>query len=352
MRSYSVVRSCRLATVLLACAILCAAVLATRAAAASPQAYSAKSSGSILYHKAGSLWVASPSGKRPHRIPHSRGLESPSQDNRGRIVAQRGIKLYRLSRKGKLLNKPIITAFRTNPIVRSFKGPFFPEVSPDGGKIAYTYSFTESHYDYNCGCVLTSPSLSTTYTASNRFVADPEKKYGIARFYYHSSWVTSRSTVGTTPDLFDYGGNGLNSVEIDPLGGGADSYNSWFTECNPCDYANVKKYPLDEPELTRKQDKAVFVSGELDETLPGRYLFIYPLPARPTALPQHFCRIAGATGKFSSPSWSPDGRSLAWADRKGIWVGTVGNLAGDSCEIKSKLVIRRGSTPDWGPARP
>jgi hypothetical protein len=40
-------------------------------------------------------------------------------------VAQRGIKLYRLSRGGKLLNKPITTAFRTNPVVTSFKDPSF-----------------------------------------------------------------------------------------------------------------------------------------------------------------------------------------------------------------------------------
>ena len=116
---------------------------------------------SILYRKNHALWVASPSGKHERRIKGSRGFSNPSQDDRGRIVAQKGVRLYRLNRVGNLLNKPITTAFRTNPVVPSFKGPFFPEVSPNGKLIAYTYSFTESHYDPECDCVSTAPSLPT-----------------------------------------------------------------------------------------------------------------------------------------------------------------------------------------------
>ena len=196
------------------------------------------------------------------------------------------------------------------------------------------------------------PSLNTTYTKSNKFVSDPEKAYGIARFYYHSSWVSNSRSVGTTPDLFDYAGNGLNSVEVDPLGGGADSYISWFTECTSCDYSDLHKYPLDEPEFTRKQDKVVFNSGNLDDTQAGAKLFVYPLAAPPKAIPPHFCTISGPNGKFSSPSWSPDGKSLAWADSKGIWVGKLGDLSGSECAVSRKLVIRGGRQPDWGKARP
>jgi hypothetical protein len=81
-------------------------------------------------------------------------------------------------------------------------------------------------------------------------------------------------------------------------------------------------------------------------------MFLYPLQAPPTALPPHFCRTTGPNGKFASPSFSPDGGSLAWADRKGIWVGKLGSLAGDTCEVSRKLVLKGGSSPDWGPARP
>jgi hypothetical protein len=308
---------------------------------------------SILYRKSGALWVASPSGKPQHRISGSGGLTNPSQDDKGRIVAQRGIRLYRLNRRGELLNKPITTAFRTNPIVPSFKGPFFPEVSPNGKLIAYTYSFTESHYDPDCDCVSTAPSLNTAYTYSNRFVSDPDKKFGHMRFYYRGSWVGNDNLVATTPNLFDYLGNVLNTVAIDPLGGGADSYRTWFTECTECSsISTLQKYPLDEAEFTRKRDRIVVVAGDLNATQAGSMLFVYPLPQPPTAIPQHFCRITGPNGKFTSPTWSPDGKSLAWADRRGIWKGKLGSLAGANCEITRQLVIKHGTAPDWGPARP
>jgi WD40 repeat protein len=339
----------------LAAAVLSATgVGATSATAApAPRADDAASGGSILYRKGGSLWVVSPSGSGKQRIKNSKGLSNPSQDDRGRVVGQKGILLYRLSRRGKRLNKPITTAFRTSPIVPAFKGPFFPEVSPDGKKIAYTYSFTESHYDPGCQCVSNAPSLNTAYTYSNRFVEDPDRTFGHMRFYYRGSWMGSQSFLATTPNLYDYGGNVLDTVAVDPLGGGADSYQHWFTECTECSsIQTLEKYPLDEAELTRKRDKAVFVAGDLNATQAGSMLFVYPLAQPPTAIPSHFCRITGPNGKFTSPTWSPDGKSLAWADRSGIWVGTLGNLAGDNCEVSKRLVLRGGSAPDWGPARP
>lgn len=322
-----------------------AAVAAGSAAAAGP--------GSILYRKSGRLYVASPSGKGKRAIPKSKGLDNPSQDDKGRIVAQKGVNLFHLRRDGKQLNKPITTVFRTSAVLPAFKGPFFPEVSPDGRKIAYTYSFTASAYDPQCDCTRDQPSLNTAYTPSNKFISDPDPKFGHMRFFARASWIGNGSVIGTTPNLYDYAGNVLNTIAVDRLGGGADSYDSWFTECTVCDsVSTLQKYPLDEAEVTRKRDKMVLVAGDLNATLPGSQLFIYPLaPGQPPAIPQHFCRVTGPNGKFTSPSWSPDGKSLAWADSKGVWVGKLGSLAGDQCEITKKLVISGGKLPDWGPAR-
>ena len=121
----------------------------------------AAESGSVLYVKSGKLWVTSPDGRVNRRVPHGGSFVNPSQSDRGLIVAQRGINLYRLNRRGKLLNKPITTAFRTSRILPAFNGPFWPEVSPDGTKIAYTYSFTAATYDPTCLCNRVQPSLNT-----------------------------------------------------------------------------------------------------------------------------------------------------------------------------------------------
>ena len=53
--------------------------------------------------------------------------------------------------------------------------------------------------------------------------------------------------------------------------------------------------------------------------------------------------------RIESPSWSPDGRRLAWSERSGIWVSPIAAGKGD-CRAAPKRLISGGSQPDWGPA--
>lgn len=309
--------------------------------------------GSIVYQKGTKIWVGSPDGKVKRRVPHAgSGFEFPSQADNGTIVAQRGLRFYRMNRAGKLLNEPIITAYRTG-VLKGFKGPLGGEVSPDGKKIAYNYYFETGYFDPECSCERVKGSLNTAYSYSNRYTDRSDKVFGNPGFYWKASWFDNRRVVMTSLSFTDYAGNFLNQVAVDTIGGAGDkSYRTWFTECVNCnDIQTLKKYPLDDAELTRQRDKLVVVAGELGATEPGSLLFIYPIKAAPPALPTSFCRVSGTAGKFSSPTWSPDGKSLAWADRRGVWVGKVGNISGEACEITRRLVIPGGKEPDWGPAR-
>jgi hypothetical protein len=325
--------------------------VAAVAAAASSQPAAAGGPGSIVYAKGGKLWVAGPDGRGKRRVAHAGRFENPSQSDAGTIVAQRGTLLYRLSRRGRVLGKPITTAFRTSALLPAFKGPLWPEVSPDGRRIAYTYSFTAAHFDASCLCTRVTPSLNTTYTWANRFTPQPQREFGLARMYGRASWIDSRSVVMATASLYDFGGNVLDSLAVDPLGGGEDSYRRWFSECDPCDsLATLQLYRVDEPELTRQRDKLVVVSGDLGGGADATRMLIYRVGGLPPALPPSPCHVTGAAGRFSSPAWSPDGRSLAWADARGIWVGRVGELSGASCGLTRRLVVPGGSQPDWGPA--
>jgi WD40-like Beta Propeller Repeat len=57
--------------------------------------------------------------------------------------------------------------------------------------------------------------------------------------------------------------------------------------------------------------------------------------------------LTGATGgQFGAPSWSPDGRSLAWAQGDGVWTGTIAR----PCSSSPRLTIPGAREPDWGPA--
>jgi hypothetical protein len=334
------------------------AVAATGAAAAvsapGDRAASAASGGSILYEKGGKLWVTSPDGRVKRRIPHTGSFEWPSQADNGTIVAQRGLSFHRLDRRGRELNRPITTAFRKNPILPAYNGPFAPQVSPDGTKIAYTYSFIASHFDPACNCTRVSPSMNTSYTYANRFVERPDRVFGLMRFYANASWADNRTVMGTTEHLYNYAGDVLNSVAVDPLGGGADSYVTWFSECvEGCDsIQTLRMYRVDEGEVTRQRDKLVFTAGNLDGPADGSRMLIYRVNGPPPRLPGNPCHVTGANGKFTSPTWSPDGKSLAWADRRGIWVGQVGDISGQTCQLTRTLLVPGGSSPDWGPAKP
>ena len=196
--------------------------------------------------------------------------------------------------------------------------------------------------------------MNTSYTYANRFVEWPDRVFGLMRFHSNASWVDNRTALATTPHLYDYAGNVMDSIAVDKLGGGADSYRNWFSEC--VDGLRQRADPADVPRR-RGRDDAAGRQGRLHRRQPrracDRQAAVHLRTEGRTAeaarhpLPRH-----RRDGKFTSPTWSPDGKSLAWADKKGIWVGRVGDISGQTCQLTKTLVIPGGSSPDWGPAKP
>jgi hypothetical protein len=79
----------------------------------------------------------------------------------------------------------------------------------------------------------------------------------------------------------------------------------------------------------------------------GAELRLYRLNGAPPAAPTSTCSFQGDA--IANPSWSPDGRQLAYEAADGIHVATVGSID-DCAQITQSLVIPGGSDPDWGPA--
>src|SRR3954468_15799631 len=94
---------------------------------------------SLVYVKNGDVWASSPDGAQQVQISHGGGYAEPSQADDGTIVAPRaGGRLYRLDRRGALLNEPVATWL--SGAAPGFSGPSKPVVSPDGRTIAYSWS--------------------------------------------------------------------------------------------------------------------------------------------------------------------------------------------------------------------
>jgi hypothetical protein len=340
-------------TTALAAALAVAAALVAVVVTPAGEARRAAPTGSIVFAKGGKLWIASPDGRVKRRIPHAGAFESPSQADNGTIVAQRGLQFFRLDRSGRALGTPISTAYRTNPVLKDFKGPFWPEVSPDGTRIAYTYFFQLSHYDPSCACTRVTPSLNTAYTYANREVPRPDTTFGNPGFYSKASWIDNRNVLLTTQSFVNFSGTYLDSAALHRVGAPGDkSYRPWFSECaEGCEQAQTARlYHLGDGELNRQRSKAAFVSGALGDRDVGSQLLIYALPGAPPARPSKPCHYTQASGKISSPTWSPDGTSLAWADRRGIWVARVADVSGETCRLERRLLVPGGVSPDWGPA--
>jgi hypothetical protein len=62
--------------------------------------------------------------------------------------------------------------------------------------------------------------------------------------------------------------------------------------------------------------------------------------------------LTGTDSTLTSPTWSPDGRSLAFAHADGIEVLPLPNVEPGDCPgaTSSRLVIPGGQEPDWSPA--
>jgi hypothetical protein len=78
------------------------------------------------------------------------------------------------------------------------------------------------------------------------------------------------------------------------------------------------------------------------------------LPGPPPAIPDRDCIWPNPHGTVADLAWSPDGSTLAWSDSVGVWTArfAVPQQTGQVCVVTAKrLLARRATSPDWGPAR-
>jgi hypothetical protein len=288
--------------------------------AASLAGAGAAHAGSLTYLKDGDVWLAGPDGADQRRLTTQGGFSSPSQADDGTVVAvhrettdrNTSGRLYRFDRTGAALGAPVAAG---KPGSHSFIGPGGAAVSPTGALVAYHY------FD-------ASPDPAIAFAPVGRDSTYSE--YGQITGYFNPSWYDAGHVVAFAP--------GLTPTALIYAPGPGDGSNGtsqgWFEDPDA---------KLSMGEADRPLDRfAATTSG-------GGQLRLYAMTGPPPAPPVSRCAFSAADGTFSHPTWSPDGRALAFEEPDGIHVAAVPTL--DDCpRVTEALVIPGGHDPDWGPA--
>jgi WD40-like Beta Propeller Repeat len=300
------------------------------------------SADSIVYTTSSDdVWLARPDGSGARQLTRGGGYQSPTQANDGTILVQRGTRFIRLDRAGRTL-ATLDSVLTGAPANVSAVGPFDPRISPDGTKLAYWIGMYSSWHDYrnNIDWNRTGPVTVWQDARDGRFL-------GATHSYEGPSWLPDSSGALLFEET-----NAL-TAQVVAAGVGADHNHikQWFHDSDTKPANEEYWKPIGAGEISPAMDRLAVLrggthigDGGLSEG-PGNTIALYGVHL--PDLPKIECLITGATGgEFGLPSWSPDGRSLAWAEGNGVWTATIAR----NCAGSPHLTIPGASEPDWGPA--
>ena len=293
---------------------------------------------SLVYIKDGNVWIATPDGTTKRQVTTDGTPDapyySPSQADDGTIFAGGGSRIYRMNQAGALVGPPIPTLVSDKPPNVYAAGPFNPRVSPDGATVAYWIGLIAGSYDPSCDCYLTSPVEDVVYARANG-----SGPIAFSRFWQTPSWAGNDLLLVFAPSNRQTPQVGVASLAA--LG----EVQGWFND----DGEGFDGYwqNLDDGELDRGGHKLALVRGQQAERL--SLYAVSDFTTRPVLA----CEGAEPSGAFSGPTWSPDGRALAWYENDGVWTSPAPaelTAPGACAAFAPVLLVAGASQPRWGVA--
>ncbi len=305
---------------------LIGATLGLLLTAAAPASASADS---IAYIKDHNIWLASPDGS--HQVQITRDgtatvpYRSPSQANDGTLAAAHGGELVKLAQSGQPLAQfaPPTATDSTGQVIQDV--PQQVALSPDARLIAYVYSQPSCPPGAPCGVrqvMLYSYSDHTT----------PAATFGEQTNLTNPSWIDNGRVLA-------FGGH-FHQVNVDAPGGGNDDAAYWFDDAGNED--------IGDGELSSQGNRLALVRSYGPDTHVA-ILHVSGAAGAATAVPACY---SGKDPSIASPSWSPDGTKLAFADSAGIEVLPLPHVIDGECPgaASSRVILPGATAPDWGPA--
>ena len=286
---------------------------------------------SISYVKDGDVWLTTPDGSRQHRVTTTGGYGFASQADDGTIIALKARRLHRLSPTGTLLaDFATPVSFDSGPNNSTFYGPFDPAISPDGTKVAYTSSWQYYTWDPTCtggwGCTKQRLEAGTAYSRADKLTGWDEQGFGYQSGWLWPSWSGNGETLISEPTVTF----GNEDAIVDSVGDGASTITRWFSDTGA--------KGLRDGEMTTQRTKLAFVGTDpatADDAPTQNQIRVYRMTGQAPAVPEICFWFTDPSGKFESPSWSPDGSGLVWSSPRGVEVAQVPALT-NGCQLPSE----------------
>jgi hypothetical protein len=304
------------------------------------------SADSISYIKNGNVWLSTPDGSRQFQVTDTGGYSSASQADNGTIVALKGQRIHKLDRLGNV-QADISTAVSDGTDdtkqwgVSHFVGPYDLDLSPDGTKVSYNWhwqhwtNFGSSYYYH--------------YLRQGVGVSHLDHTTGWDELGYQTGWLDA---AWYDNDTLTYGykaSSGMVDIAVNEIGRQNTGSQNWFKS----DVGSLLNMRAPAVSPDKRLVAVVGDSGGPNPYGPGEQLWTVVTNGEAPAAPAGFCNgyFGADGGKFSSPTFSPDSGSLAWAEGNGVWVaGAQTDCQGGDASANGRLVIPGGKDPDWSKA--